>query len=224
MEYDVYYYDNGVFYKNGVKMEKNKEKINICPFCGSDNIECIETSCGVTDNNSKIKYSCVCHNCKITSPLFNSRQEAIEYWNKSKKEKNGYIKYDYDNFISYCENCGSIVDSGTDIYCSHCGTKLQINAEEEQKFMDNYDATYTHPYGWPLNKIQIVNSVGRPVYIEKLNGEFCWKIVGKIEINRDGYIIKFTDGSCHLFHELNVYDPVNIVRQELYPPIPSMKK
>ena len=132
------------------------------------------------------------------------------------KEKTAKIKYDYNTWNVYCENCKHSVDI-TDEYCIKCGSKLEFNAEENQKFINEYDKQVTHPYGWPLTKEQIVFSIGKPVYIEKLNGDMVWKIVNKIEINENGYNINFTDGSWHLFHELNIYDPTNIVKNKLYP-------
>lgn len=217
----IFTYDDGVLYRNGIKMENTKEKLTFCPFCNSENVECIETSCGF-DNNSKIKYYCTCHNCKIETPFFSSKEEAINYWNNSKKqintkERTSKVKYDYNNWITYCENCGNVVNSNTDTYCNGCGSKLKADIEQEQKFINNYNDKYIHPYGWPLNKEQITKSIGKPVYIEKLNGDMCWKVINKIEINEKGYNVNFTDGSWHLFHELNIYDPTNIIKEDLYP-------
>ena len=57
-----------------------------------------------------------------------------------------------------------------------------------------------------------------------INGNMFWKVVNKIEINENGYNINFTDGSWHLFHELNIYDPTNIIKNNLYPCINKEKK
>ena len=142
---------------------------------------------------------------------------------KDMDNKISKIKYDYNAWDVYCEHCKHPVDI-EDEYCVRCGYKLEFDEKENQKFIDEYDKQKVHPYGWPLTKEQIVFSIGKPVYIEKLNGNMVWKVVNKIEINENGYNINFTDGSWHLFHELNIYDPTNIIKNNLYPCINKEKK
>lgn len=139
------------------------------------------------------------------------------------KEKIAKIKYDYNVWDVYCEHCKHPVDV-TDEYCSKCGCKLEFDEKENQKFMDEYDKQITHPYGWPLTKEEIVNAIGKPIYMENLNGDMIWRIVNKIEINEKGYNINFTDGSWYLFHEINAYDPTDIIKDKKFPVVKNEKE
>jgi len=154
-------------------------------------------------------------------------EDGILYKNGEKIEnkiKISKVEYDFDNFISYCGNCGAIIDCGTDFYCNKCGYKLEYNDEKEKRLRQEYDSKVVHSYGWPLTEKDIVNSVGRPLYIMKHSGDYQWKVVNKIEINDNGYIIKFTDGSNHLLTDIIIYDPTNIVRNKLYSKIIKKEK
>lgn len=133
-----------------------------------------------------------------------------------KENKISKIKYDYNAWNVYCEHCKHPIDI-TDEYCAKCGYKLEFNEKENQKFIDEYDKQVTHPCGLPLTKEEIVNAVGKPVYVFRKKYEKVWKIVHKIEINENGYNINFTDGGWFLFDDILIYDPTNIVRNNLYP-------
>lgn len=47
------------------------DKLNICPFCGG-NAEVI----------GRKKMKAVCQDCGASSPIFDFRSQAVEYWNK----------------------------------------------------------------------------------------------------------------------------------------------
>lgn len=215
METYFFTMDNNVIYRNGVKMEK---KLNPCPFCGSKDVDCISHPYGFHGNDTE--FYCHCRNCNLDSPEFKTEDEAIQYWNNGIiKQKTIEVGYDFDNFITYCGNCGAVVDSNADFYCNKCGCKLEIDEEKENKMCQEHDNKIVHPYGWPLTEKDIVFSIGKPVYVRKHNGEYQWKVVNKIEINDSGYIIKCTDGSNFLFSDICVYDPTDIVKNKLYPKI-----
>ena len=138
------------------------------------------------------------------------------------KNKTSKIKYDYNSWIVYCENCKSPVDT-IDEYCSKCGSKLIFDKKENKKFMDEYDKQITHPYGWPLTRQEIIFAIDKPVYIDCENN-ISWKVINKIEIVREEYYIFFTDGSRYPFSEILIYDPTNIVKQNLYPSVVNKEK
>jgi len=228
MENYIFTMEDGVLYKNGVKVENNndnKEKIDInsCPFCGSSNVECVKHPYGFHLKDEE--YFCKCNDCGIESPEFESEKEAVEYWNKGiaktaeDRQKVSNVQYDLDNFVMYCEHCGNVINDRVDKYCNFCGYKLKFNQEKDKQFVEDYDNKVTHPYGWPLTEKDIVYSIGKPLYINKHNGDFQWKVVNKIEINDNGYIIKFTDGSNHMFNDTIFYDPTKIVKNKLYPKV-----
>lgn len=145
-------------------------------------------------------------------------KDGVKMCDYIKENKISKIKYNYNTWDVYCEHCKHPVDI-TDEYCTKCGYKLEFDEKENQKFVDEYDKQVTHPYGWPLTKEQIVFSIGKPVYVSREKNGLSWKVVNKIEINENGYNINFTDGSWLLFDNVLIYDPTNIVKNNLYPSV-----
>lgn len=219
--------EDGVLYRNGEKVCNVKEgkttNLKPCPFCSSEDVECVRHPYGFHGNEEE--FYCHCRNCNIESPTFKKAQEAIEYWNKGiaktaeDRQKVTNVGYDLENFVMYCEHCGNVVNDRVDKYCSSCGYELKYNQEKDKQFVNDYDEKVTHPYGWPLTEKDIVYSIGKPIYVNKHNGDYQWKVVNKIEINDNGYIIKFTDGSNHIFDDIIFYDPTKIVKNKLYPKV-----
>ena len=148
-------------------------------------------------------------------------KDGIEIDNIQKISK---IKYDYNNWVVYCEHCKYPIGIEENEYCPNCGYKLEFNEKENQKFIDEYDKQVIHPYGWPLTKEQIVKGIGKPVYIKRKNGNINWKVIEKIEINEDGYIIIFTDNTKYFYYDIDIYDPLDIIKKELYPNINKEKE
>ncbi len=62
--------------------------------------------------------------------------DALEYLKELRQSKEKIpAQYDYDNFVTYCQNCGNTLD-GLENFCPKCGRKIKWDAEKDKKFID----------------------------------------------------------------------------------------
>ena len=194
-----------------------EEKLEKCPFCKSSATHLMTHSYGIHDE--EVEYYIVCNKCEIESPTFETKQEAIDYWNNGvfrDKKDSAKVGYDIKNLYSFCTYCGNPLDDVSNNYCPVCGKKLVYDMKKEQEIVDENDRRNVHPYGWPLTKEELLSSIGKPAYINS-SEDYIWKIINKIEINTNGFNINASDSSWYKFEDVSIYDPCEIIKKNLYP-------
>ena len=104
----------------------------------TDELKPVRCGCGgeaiVDQTDGYDEYQVYCPKCFMSSGTFNTEAEAITAWNLAMSgvvvAKNAttertakVVEGQKDSW--YCTGCGKWCDKGEDIYCAHCGCRLE---------------------------------------------------------------------------------------------------